>query len=255
MTPENPNPAPTTSNPPAPKAETAKRGTPSRINQTWAAKISRAEAICLVAKKPANLPRFIANQLPEAYFTELQGLCATARQKQTEAVVATAEKTGDTAAEARKRRTVLTFMQQAQAWARQQFFFSNPSRLGAYHIGEEIDANHEVLKQCSQDILTTAEADALPGVTPQWLGDFEAARDAWISKDSDQAEDGSEAHGDRAALRAMVTEITQKYMTVLFAADGIWPHADPASAATRKALDLPEDRPYSPSAEEALVEE
>ena len=48
-----------------------------------------------------------------------------------------------------------------------------------------------------------------------------------------------------AARDAMVREINDRRMEIQFAADGLWPYTDPASATARASFHLPRSRPFS----------
>ena len=43
----------------------------------------------------------------------------------------------------------------------------------------------------------------------------------------------------------MVREINDRRMEIQFAADGLWPYTDPASASARASFHLPRSRPFS----------
>ena len=146
-------------------------------------------------------------------------------------------------------------MQQAQAWARAVFFFSNPARLAVYHIGENLNANLPSIGQFSLDIRTAGVADALAGFTPAWLTAYDAARGSLFAPDLPlgEPEPDDEAVDVRDALEGMVEELTHDSMRILFVADGVWPHGKDGSAGPRHAFGLPADRPYSPTRLDAPV--
>lgn len=242
-----PTPTPTPTPTPAPRTQ-------SSINQAWAARITRAETICKITLRPAMLPQLIAQEIAQSFITGLQLKCANARNLQTDALVATSQSQGDTQAEAAAKKKLLAAMQQAQAWARQKFFFTEPARLATYHIGETLDANFDTLMQFSQDIRDRAIADTLPGVDAAWVTAYNALRNDWLGDDTEQADEEATGIEKRALLKALIAEITHDMMTILFAADGIWQHSNKDNAAERKLLTLPPDRPYSPPLEETEVE-
>ena len=189
--------------------------------------------------------------------------CLTARRKTASAVQ------DDTAGEAQTltasgiERQIVVAIQEMQAAARQKYARREPVQLQNYFIGQRINPNESTLHQIAFTIaerltpssgadLATA-ADKLPGITLEKINRLRTliGLPAWPVNSSSSTSSSSggivpeEAVADRAARDAMVREINDRRMEIQFAADGLWPYTDSASATARASFHLPRSRPYS----------
>lgn len=228
----------------------------SSINQAMAEAISRAEGIARTAQGGAYAAALVPFGFNAAYLTAIVTGAAAARSMQTTALAADAEESGEVDVQAGRRKVLVGYMQQAQAWARAAFFFSNPARLAVYHIGEDLDGNLPSLGQFSLDIKTSGVADALAGFTPAFLTAYNATRASLFGPETPPAgpEPDDEAVDVRATLAGDVEELTHQAMRILFAVDGLWPYGREGSAGPRHAFGLPPDRPYAPAQPEGPLD-
>jgi hypothetical protein len=263
-TPNTPATPDSSANPDTPAAPPETPDSPSSINQTYAAAITRAEEIARVALKGAYASFLAQHQMPASFAAGIVNRAAAARELQTRALAADVTQSGDTDSIETLRQRLTSAMQQMQSWARAVHFFSNPARLTLYHVGEDLDANLPSLQQYSLDVRKAALDDQLAGVTPAFLQSYDATRRALFGPETiPQPEPSASASADpepddaavdlRDVLARRVRDLTHDSMRILFLADGIWPHGQPGSAGPRHAFGLPADRPYAPAAPDAPV--
>lgn len=158
----------------------------------------------------------------------------------------TTEKQGATATETAAQKALVKAIQAIQARARQKYFFTEPDALTAYYIGtDRIDANRATLEQVSSAILDQLVTDTLPGVTAGQKTALADRRAAYVEANSAQTDAQSEATTARTDLGVLLKSITQRRMTIQFAADAEWPWHDPASAGVRKEFHLPAGQPFT----------
>jgi hypothetical protein len=224
----------------------------SSINQKLADKITRAETTARTAQKGAYAAALAQHGIAADFTASILTRCTEARGQQTQALIADAASEGDNLGHIPLGARLAGLMQQIQAWARAKLFFTNHARLDVYHIGETLDANEGTFKQFSLDVRDAGVADALPGITPAFLAEYNTTRDALFGPETPAADDqpapDAEAVDVRAALDIKVTALFHDSMVILFTADGIWPYWKDGSAGPRHAFGLPGDRPYAPPA-------
>jgi hypothetical protein len=149
-------------------------------------------------------------------------------------------KTGETNAARPAQQASVKAIQTVQSRARQKYYFSDPDALAAYYIGtDRIDANRAMLEQVSQAIIDKLATDTLPGVTAAQKTALADRRKDYVDANTAQTGAKSTATTARTDLEAMLKSITQRRMTIQFAADAEWPWHDPASTGIRKEFHLP----------------
>jgi len=239
---EEPTPPPPA---PGPSAVVPKQHR-SLLNQAQIEAITKAEQICLAAQKPASAAILTAGEIAGAFVLTVQTDCGLARKKSSEAIQDTTAKTGATDDEEAAKRALMKAIQAVQARARQKHFFTEPATLTAYYIGtDRIDANRETLEQVSAAIIDKLATDTLPGVTADQKTALATRRQDYIDTNTAQTGAQSDATTDRGELDAMIKAITQRRMTIQFAADASWPWHDPASAGVRREFFLPAGMPFT----------
>lgn len=242
--PDEPTPPPPEPTPPdAPAVPKQTRGL---LNQAQLDSLTKAEQIVLAALKPAYATKLTAGDIQGAFVLLVQTDCGLARKKGGDAVQGTTGKESATATETAAQKALVKAIQTIQSRARQKYFFTDPDALTAYYIGtDRIDANRPILEQVSQAIIEKLVTDTLPGVTAGQKTALAELRQAYVNANTTQTGAQSDATSARTALEAMLKSITQRRMTIQFAADAEWPWHDPASAGIRKEFHLPPGGPFT----------
>ena len=118
--------------------------------------------------------------------------------------------------------------------------------LPEYGIGTNIDISRPALETAAANILTKLKTDTLPKITAQHSTDLQTALDAYKKTKVDQLGDKGDAITLRVKLAQLVESLATRRRQIQHAADGEFPHTDPASAGMRNKFDLPADRPLNP---------
>ncbi len=124
-------------------------------------------------------------------------------------------------------------------------YAGNHGVLPEYGIGTNIDVSRPELETAAGNIVAKLKTDTLPKITPQHGTDLQAALDAYKQTKVDQTGKKGDATTLRKQLAKMVETLAVRRRQLQHAADGEYPHTDPASAGTRSKLDLPPDRPLN----------
>ena len=236
--------APTPAAPPlAPAVPKQSRGL---LNQAQLDALTKAEQIALAALKPAHAAKLTTGGIDGAFVLLVQTEAGLARKKGGDAIQKTSSKSGATLGEEAAKKALVKSINTIQARARQKYFFTEPAVLLAYYIGtDRIDANRPMLEQVSQAILDKLATDTLPGVTADLQTELADRCQDYIGTNLEQGGAQSGATDDRTALTALLKSLTQRRMTLQFAADAEWPWHDPASAGIRKEFHLPPGGPFT----------
>jgi hypothetical protein len=238
--------APPVTEPPPPATPAVPKQSRGLLNQAQLDALTKAEQITLAALKPAYAAKLAAGDIAGAFVEQLKTDCGLARKKSGDAVQGTTGKESATATETAAQKALVKAIQTIQSRARQKYFFTDPDALTAYYIGtDRIDANRAILEQVSQAIIDKLATDTLPGVTAAQKTALGELRQAYINANSAQTGAQSTATSARTDLEAMLKSITQRRMTIQFAADAEWPWHDPASAGFRKEFHLPPGGPFT----------
>lgn len=216
------------------------------LNQAQLEALTKAEQIALAALKPAYAAKLTAGGIEPASVTLMQTDAGLARKKSGEAVQGTTGKESATATEAAAQKALVKAIQVIQSRARQKYYFTDPEALTAYYIGtERMDANRAMLEQVSQAILEKLATDTLPGVTNEQEAALAELRQDYVDANTAQTGAQSDATTARTELDALLKSLTQRRMTLQFAADAEWPWHDPASTGIRKEFHLPPGGPFT----------
>lgn len=240
--PDDPTP-PDPTPPPGPAVPKQQRGL---LNQAQLDALTKAEQVVLAALKTAYAAKLTTGGIEGTFVLAVQTDCGLARKKGGEAIQKTSSKGGATLSEEAAKQALVKTINTIQARARQKYFFTEPATLTDYYIGtDRIDANRPILEQVSQAIIDKLVTDTLPGVTTDLKSALADRRQDYLDTNEDQRGAQSGATGDRNALTAMIKSITERRMTIQFAADAEWPWHDPASAGIRKEFHLPAGGPFT----------
>lgn len=207
---------------------------PAVLNPAQLDACSKPGSIACAAFQSAYAAKLTASGIDGAFVLLLQTDCGPARKQGGDAMQGTTGKESATATEAAAQKTQAKGGSTIQARARQKYFSTAPATLTDYYIGaDRIDANRPTLEQVSQAITADVKTE---------LAD---RRQDYLDINEVQGDAQNEATGVRNALTAMLKSITQRRMTIQFAADAEWPWHDPASAGQRKEFHLPTGGPFT----------
>ncbi len=241
--PEEPTPPPPSEPPVPPAVPKQSRGL---LNQAQLDALTKAEQVVLTALKPPYAAKLTAGGIEGAFVLLVQTDCGLARKKGGDAVQGTTGKESATATEAAAHKALVKAIQTIQSRARQKYFFAEPDALTAYYIGtDRVDANRAMLEQVSQAVIDKLVTDTLPGVTAAQKTALADLRQDYIGANADQTTAQSDATTARTELEAMLKSLTQRRMTIQFAADAEWPWHEPASAGVRKEFHVPGGMPFT----------
>lgn len=242
--PDEPTPPPPAPEPPpGPAVPKQSRGL---LNQAQLESLTKAEQVTLAALKPVYAAKLAAGDIAGTFVELLKTDCGLARKKGGDAIQGTTGKESATATEAAAQKALMKAIQAIQSRARQKYFFTDPDALTAYYIGtDRIDANRPMLEQVSQAIIEKLTTDTLPGVTAAQKTALADRRKDYVDANTAQTGAQSTATSARTDLEDMLKSITQRRMTIQFAADAEWPWHDPASAGVRKEFHLPPGGPFT----------
>ena len=204
---------------------------------------SKPGPIAFAARKTAYAAKLTTGGIEGAFVLLVQTDAGLGRKKSGDAIQKTSTKSGASLDEEAAKKALVKAINTIQARARQKYFFTEPAALTAYYIGtDRIDANRAILEQVSQAIIDKLVTDTLPGVTTAQKTALAEFRQDYIDTNLEQGGVQSGATDDRIALPTMLKSITQRRMTIQFAADAEWPSHDPDSAGIREEFHLPPGR-------------
>lgn len=234
----DPEPAPTPPSPPVPKQ------TRGILNKAQLDELTKAEQIARAAQKAVYAALLLLRDITAAYVTTLLADIAAARNKAADAVQSTSAKESATATEGAAQKSLIIAMQEVQAAARQKYARTDPTKLADYFIGQKLDESRALLEQYSAGIIEKLGTDSLPGITPAKVTALGTLRTAYLAADAAQTTQQSDATTERDALVTMLTSITDRRMTLQFAADAEWPYTTEANHGVRKEFKLPTNQPF-----------
>jgi len=236
----DPAPAPT----PTPAPKTPKHH--GLLDKHQLAEISLANTIYGVASDPATFAKIQDGQvISPAFMTQLGTDLAGMSQYTGGTVQAKTDSKLDTNAEANAKKTLLDQIHYIQSKAKLKYA-GDKTVLPEYGIGTNITISRAALETAAGNILNKLKTDTLPKITAQTSTDLQAALDAYKKTKVTQVEGKGDAITDHAKLTAMVESIATRRRQLQHAADGEYPHTDPANAGMRAKFGLPADHPLNP---------
>jgi len=241
-----PDPEPTPDPAPAPDSGIPpKKRSRGSVNKTHIQTLDKAEQVVLAAQKAAHATALATRDITAEFVTTLQNDIKAARNEIANAVQSTTTKEGATLTGGVAQTNLVHALQEVQAAARQKYFIADPTKLGDFFIGENLDENIPLLRQYTQGIIEKLGTDTLPGITTakvEALGTLLGALNAALAS-QETAQSG--ATTTRGTVEDQLKTITARRMTLQFAADAHWPWHDKHNAAVRKEFQLPKDTVFA----------
>ena len=236
----DPTPTPT----PAPDPKTPKHH--GLLDKHQLAEISLANTIYGIASDSAVFAKIQDSQvITPAFMTQLGTDLAGMNQYTGGTVQAKTDAKADTNLEASTKKTLLDQIHYIQSKAKLKYT-GNKTVLPEYGIGQNITISRAALETAAGNILNKLKTDTLPKITPQHSSNLQLALEAYKKAKVTQVSGKGDAITDHAQLTAMVESLATRRRQLQHAADGEYPHTDPASAGMRTKFSLPPDHPLNP---------
>ncbi len=229
---------------PTPEPEKSKRAR-SVLNQAQIQALSKAEQIGLCAQKDDYAAKLAEREIDAGFVSTLLSDVEAARKKSATALRSTTSKESATVTEDHTERDLVVALQEVQSAAKQKYARSDAARLQDYLVGTRLNASRPTLEQASLNIIDKLGEDSLPGITATKITNLSTLRQAWIAADSDQGGNQSTATTSRKTLEDMIQSITDRRVTIQFAADAEWPYSSDLNHGIRKEFSVPLSMPFN----------
>ncbi len=233
----DPTPAPTPNPPKTPHPH-------SVFNQAQLAALNEADKICAAAQKPAYATALAAREITAAYVTQLVADILACRQVGATAVQSTTGKQAATGDEHTAETNLMAALHEVQAAARQKYARTKPVLMNDYMVGHRLNPNQATFKESVQAIITKLGTDTLPGITPVKVTRLQTLLTAYTTAAANPSSQQSAATTQRKQRDAQVHSITDRRLTLQFAADAEWPFTVAANAGIRAEFFLPAHQPF-----------
>lgn len=241
-----PNPTPPPDPAPAPDSGVPpKKRTRGLLNKAHIQQLDKAEQIALTAQKTAHATALLTREITAESVTTLRIDIKATRNEMANALQSTTTKEGATLTGGVAQATLVHALQEMQAAARQKYFTSDPTKLGDYFIGENLDESIPLLRQYTQGIIEKLGTDTLPGITEAKVLALTTLLGAMNAALESQGTAQSGATTTRGTVDDQLKSIGTRRMTLQFAADAEWPWHDKHHAAVRKEFQLPKDTVFA----------
>jgi hypothetical protein len=230
---------------PSPTTETgAAKATRTRaaINQAHVAELELAGQLAATAAKAAYAGLLAGEEIDAAFLTGLRARIAEANTLIGSANNNTAGKQATTRQEKSLQKDLLARLQAIQTRAKRKYSKPGDPMRAKYFIGKAIDGNRAMLETSSQTILQNLATDTLPGMKPEDVTGLQAAREAYLAVQTDQAGGQADATTDRAKLEAAIKEVAELRRQIQYAADTLWPARTKANSGIRAEFRIPTTR-------------
>ena len=228
---------PTPTPPPTPHAH-------SVFNQAQLAQLNEADKICAAAQKPAYATALAAREIPAAFVTQLVADILACRQMGATAAQSTTGKVAATGGEHTAETGLMAALHEVQAAARQKYARTNPVMMNDFMVGHRLNPNQATFKESVQAIITKLGTDTLPGITPAKVTNLQTLLTAYGTMAASPVSMQSDATTKRKQRDAQVASITDRRLTIQFAADAEWPFNVDANAGIRVEFFLPAHQPF-----------
>ena len=229
--------------PPTPPTPTPTH-TPSVFHQAQLAALNEADKICVAAQKPAYAPALAVREITAAEVTQLVADILTCRQTAAAATQSTTGRKVATNAMHTAETSLLTALHEVQAAARQKYARTNPTALDDYMVGHILNPNQATFKESVQAIIKKLGTDTLPGITPAKVTNLQTLLDAYTTLAANPDSQQSDATTERRQRDAQISSITDRRLTIQFAADAEWPYTVDTTAGIRSEFYLPASQPF-----------
>ena len=243
-----PDPAPTPAPAPAPKTQPH-----GYFNQAQLEDIRIAGDLLPVARSDSHKATLATKDIDAAYLDGLDAAIAQARAKMSATGQAHSGQQPATLNASDAERALITALQGIQAAAKQKHRMlsedDDPATdfaTDGYLIGQRLNPNRATLLQNAAALQGKAATDSLPGYkTPESLAAIGKAIEDYQTATATQAERELDSEKDRIARDNLVRKINARRMAIQHAADALWPYTDSDNTPTRRAFQLPPDRPFN----------
>jgi hypothetical protein len=214
------------------------------FNQAQLAALNEADKICTAAQKAAYAAPLAVREITAAQVTQLVADILACRQTAAAASQSTTGKTVATDAMHTAETSLLTALHEVQAAARQKYARTSPAMMNDYLVGHRLNPNQATFKESVQAIITKLGTDALPGITPAKVTNLQTLLDAYTKQAASPDSQQSDATKQRKQRDAQIASITDRRLTIQFAADAEWPYTVDTNAGTRSEFFLPLSQPF-----------
>jgi hypothetical protein len=214
------------------------------FNQAQLSALSEADKICVAAQKPAYAPALAVREITAAEVTQLVADILTCRQTAAAATQSSTGKRVATDAMHTAETNLLTALHEVQAAARQKYARTNPTQMNDYMVGHRLNPNQATFKQSVQAIIKKLGTDTLPGITPAKAANLQTLLTAYTTLAANPDSQQSDATTERRQRDAQISSITDRRLTIQFAADAEWPYTVDTNAGIRSEFYLPLSQPF-----------
>ena len=234
------------SSPSSPEPEPQSGGGPKGGQSGQAPKLNKALQMQYdkgrTVARSAQVPSYAAALLAKRGITPqkvavLLTLLARMDALSQETAEGTVNKLGGTLTEAEARQGLESAMKEIQGAAHQKYFYTDKIHLRLYKFN--LRCNRKDLENLSNNAITQAGKDGLPGMTPEKLQAAALARQNYMDTDAVQLSAVGDGMTKHALLEGLGEEIRAARGEIQFAADTEWPHSVRAHAGVRKEFLLP----------------
>jgi hypothetical protein len=233
----NPTPDPTPPDPKQPQQH-------SVFNQAQLAALNEADKISTAAQKIAYAAALTVREITAAYVQQLADDILACRKTGATAAQSTTGKAVAVGTEHIAETNLMTALHEVQAAARQKYARTNPAMMNDYLVGHRLNPNQATFKESVQAVITKLASDTLPGITPAKVASLPLLLTAYTTAAADPRSQQSDATTRRRQRDAQVHSITDRRLTIQFAADAEWPFTNPANAGIRAEFFLPLSQPF-----------
>ena len=216
------------------------------ISETNAEELNMAETLVRTAQREPHLAKLTERGISTDGLIDLAGDIVRCRGLLQQATHEKGQITDSTHSEGDAETLLVEAIRQVQAAASQKYKRdpAQAGRLSDYHIGAGLTRNRAQLAQAAEGILQQLATDTLPGVTDADKAALKALRDTWSSSDSAQAQHKAASQSVREEAKALLKTITDRRITLQYAAEALYPYTRAENAPHRTEFSLPANRPF-----------
>ena len=120
----------------------------------------------------------------------------------------------------------------------------NPTALDDYMVGHILNPNQATFKESVQAIIKKLGTDTLLCITPAKVTNLQTLLDAYTALAANPDSQQSDATTERRQRDAQIASITDRRITIQFAADAEWPYTVDTNAGIRSEFYLPASQPF-----------
>ena len=222
------------------------------LNQEQIDALNKADLICSTAQQPEFAAALGSREIDAAFLGTLRDDIAAARRTAGSAIGGSASRESATDSEERALAELTDAIREIQKAAKQKYSDGDEAQLANYYIGERLSqrARIQQIATAIADRLAPSgagatPADTLTGINADKITRLRTLLQSYNDTDAAQGSAGRSASDARKALEDQLDSINKRRRKIQFAADAEWPHTNDNNAATRRAFQLPPNRPYN----------